>query len=132
MRRDGPGALRARRQRALPVGGARRGALLHARRLLQEPSYSPSAIAAHGAAGLDVIGVDFSTCSAYFCGLVAADGGVGSDCDDGGDHLASMASRARTMGAVATRFFDENRWGSPADYAAGLPSYLPDYYKLVE
>ena len=99
---------------------------------LQEPSYSPSAIAAHGAAGLDVIGVDFSTCSAYFCGLVAADGGVAIDCDDGGDHLASMASRARTMGAVATRFFDENRWGSPADYAAGLPSYFPDYCKLVE
>ena len=82
---------------------------------LQEPSYSPSAIAAHGAAGLDVIGVDFSTCSAYFCGLVAAGGGVAIDCDDGGDHLASMASRARTMGAVATRFFDENRRGSPAD-----------------
>jgi len=99
---------------------------------LQEPSYSPSAIAAHGAAGLDVIGVDFSTCSAYFCGLVAADGGVAIDCDDGGDHLASMASRARTMGAVATRFFDENRWGSPADYAGGLPSYFPDYCALVE
>ncbi len=99
---------------------------------LQDPSYSPSAIAAHGAAGLDVIGVDFSACSAYFCGLVAADGGVAIDCDDGGDHLASMASRARTMGAVATRFFDENRWGAPADYAGGLPSYIPDYCALVE
>ncbi len=98
---------------------------------LQEPSHSPSAIAAHGAAGLDVIGVDFSTCSAYFCGLVAADGGVAIDCDDGGDHLVSMSSRARTMGAVATRFFDENRWGSPADYAGGLPSYFPDYCALV-
>ncbi len=99
---------------------------------LQDPSYSPSAIAAHGAAGLDVIGVDFSTCSAYYCGLGAAAGGVAIDCNDGGDHIASMASRARTMGAVATRFFDENRWGSPADYGGGLPSYFPAYCALVE
>ena len=99
---------------------------------LQDSAYIPAAIAAHGAAGSDVFILDFATCSENYCADVASHGGLAIDCNDGGDHIASMASRASTMGAVAWQFFAENPYGAAQDYPSGLPAYFPDYCGIVE
>jgi dienelactone hydrolase len=99
---------------------------------LQDPQHVPAAVAAHGAAGSDVFILDFATCSANFCASVTDNGGLAIDCNDGGDHIGSMSSRASTMGAVAWQFFAENRYGSPQTYSGGLPAYFPDYCAVAQ
>lgn len=99
---------------------------------LQDPAHVPAAIAAHGAAGSDVLILDFAACSETYCADVADQGGLAIDCNDGGDHLLSMSSRASTMGAVAWQFFAENRFDSDQRYPSGLPGYFPSYCSIVE
>ena len=101
-------------------------------RTVQDPDHVPSAIAARGAAGSDVLVLDFATCSETYCASVAQDGGLAINCNDGGDHIASMTSRASTMGPVAWQFFAENQYGAPQTYPSGLPSYFPNYCAIVE
>ena len=36
------------------------------------------------------------------------------------------------MGAIAARFFSENRFGAPGNYSAGLPSYFPSYCVITQ
>ncbi|MGC4095088.1 MAG: hypothetical protein QM756_45650 [Polyangiaceae bacterium] len=98
---------------------------------LQDAVHVPSAIAAHGAAGSDVFILDFATCSAAYCSSLVSKGGLAINCDDGGDHIASMASRARTMGPVAWRFFAENPYAAGNRYTSGLPSYFPSYCAIA-
>ena len=99
---------------------------------LQDPAHIPAAIAAHGAAGSDVFILDFATCSENYCADVVSHGGLAIDCNDGGDHIGSMTSRASTMGAVAWQFFAENPYGAAQTYPSGLPTYFPSYCAIVE
>ena len=98
---------------------------------LQDANHIPAAIAAHGATGSDVFILDFATASNNYCSSVASKGRLAIDCNDGGDHIASMNSRARTMGEVAWRFFSENRYGANNQYTSGLPSYFPAYCTIT-
>ena len=98
----------------------------------EDPSYLPAAIAAHGASGSDVLVLDFAKCSENYCTSVTNDGGLAINCNDGGDHIGSMGSRASTMGPIAWQFFAENRYGTPQTYPTGLPGYFPSYCAIVE
>lgn len=100
---------------------------------LQDPSNVPPVIAAHGAAGSDVIVVDFASCSADLCADVVKKGGFAVECNDGGDHVMSMMSRSTTMAPVGWRFFKAHPFGvKPYPYAAGLPDYFPDDCKITK
>jgi hypothetical protein len=94
----------------------------------QDPSHTPSVIAAHGAAGQDVIIVDFSQCSAALCGDITSKGGLCINCDDGSDHIGGAVTRMQTMSSVGWQFIKEHPFGSKAA-GTSLPSYFPNYCK---
>lgn len=98
----------------------------------QDPKRVPPAIAAHGAAGSDVFILDFATCSGTYCSSVVSKGGLAINCNDGGDHITSMTTRAATMGPVGWKFFAENPYGADNHYPSGLPSYFPSYCTIAK
>jgi hypothetical protein len=89
---------------------------------LQDPSHVPVGLASHGAAGQDVIGVDFNQGSHTW--EMQNPKAFIVDCDDGGNHLSTGP---RTMMAPqAIQMLWDHPYGiSPEPYASGLPSGWP-------
>ncbi|MDH5676373.1 MAG: hypothetical protein OEZ06_29915 [Myxococcales bacterium] len=55
---------------------------------IEDPSHVPSVITTHGAAGVDVVGVDFADTSADLTSGIANLGGFVTNCDHGGGHCS--------------------------------------------
>jgi hypothetical protein len=76
----------------------------------------------HGAAGQDVVVLDFAEQSLLFTSLVASSGGFAIDCDHGGAHCRAPAD----MYTAAITFLLDHPFGvSPEPYASGLPAGFP-------
>jgi hypothetical protein len=91
---------------------------------LQDPSHVPSLITAHGKAGTDVVGIDFSTVSKNECTAVKGLGGIAVDCDHGGGHCGAPAA----LTAAQWQFCKDHPFGIKTDpYAGGLPGSFPAY-----
>jgi hypothetical protein len=88
----------------------------------------PNVIAAHGKSGSDNFIMDFAQGSATLCNEITTRGGLCINCDDGGDHLGSFASRCATINPIGWQFIKENPYGTKPSYMKGpLPSYFPNY-----
>jgi len=96
----------------------------------QDTSNLPPTLLLHGAAGSDVIIIDFNAASASWATAYAAAGGLAIDCDDGGDHIVSAFTRMG-FGGRAMPFLKAHAYGSPSPYAAGLPGDCPSYCEIV-
>ncbi len=89
---------------------------------LQDPSHLPVGLASHGAAGQDVIIVDFNQGSHTWeqnnpTAFIV-------DCDDGGNHL-STAQRTAMAPQAIQMLWDHPFGVMPEPYANGLPSAWP-------
>jgi hypothetical protein len=96
---------------------------------LQNPSWVPPAIAAHGAEGADWLALDFAVASRTWEQNVVAAGGLAIDCDDGGSHIDVFSRFA--VAPSAWQFFMDHPWGVAAPYTT-LPSGFPSYCMIVK
>jgi hypothetical protein len=97
---------------------------------MQDPSNIPAAIAAHGAAGSDALGVDFAMASATWEATIKMDGGFSIDCNDGGNHLAFFQTRAPGLQPVAWKFFQDHPFKVKPEPYSSLPTGFPTYCKI--
>lgn len=89
---------------------------------LQDPSHIPVGLASHGAAGQDVIVVDFNMGSHTW--ETQNPKAFIVDCDDGGNHLSTTQRTA--MAPQAIQMLWDHPFGiTPEPYASGLPSGWP-------
>jgi hypothetical protein len=95
---------------------------------LQNPSWAPPAIAAHGAEGADWLALDFAIASATWMANVVKAGGLAIDCNDGGSHI-DVFSRFSVADA-GWQFFLDHPWGVAERYST-LPAAFPSYCMIV-
>jgi dienelactone hydrolase len=88
------------------------------------------AIAAHGAAGSDSLGVDFANASATWEMQIKQAGGFSIDCNDGGNHTDFFTKRAPPLKPVAWKFFEDHPFGVKPEPYTTLPSGFPTYCKI--
>lgn len=95
---------------------------------LENPKRVPAVIPTHGAAGKDVVGIDFSTTTAAFVKDIAAKGGFAVQCDHGGGHCASPPA----VKTAQWQFLLAHPFGvAPEPYASGLPGSFPTFCKII-
>ncbi|MET0389320.1 MAG: hypothetical protein ABW321_25325 [Polyangiales bacterium] len=95
---------------------------------LDVPQHQPPTIAAHGAAGFDVVIVDFSETSRAYAQTVVANGGFATLCDHGGGHCGASPELVQAQ----WQFLKAHPFGvAPEPYADGLPGDFPDYCSVV-
>jgi poly(3-hydroxybutyrate) depolymerase len=98
----------------------------------QDKSNLPPVLLPHGAAGSDVLIIDMAQGSVAWEADYVKAGGFAIDCMDGGDHIASSATRLG-LGGHAMEFLKAHPYGvRPEPYSAGLPSGWPDYCKIAK
>jgi hypothetical protein len=96
---------------------------------VQEPAHPPAAIAAHGAMGSDVVGIDFAQTSATWeQSDIKPLGGFSIDCGDGQGHV--YLARLSNLSPVALRFFEDHPYGVEPEPYASLPAGFPSYCKI--
>jgi poly(3-hydroxybutyrate) depolymerase len=89
-----------------------------------QDSHIPALITTHGAAGTDVVVLDFSQASLNECKDVKSHGGFVVDCNHGGMHCGAPANDI----AAQWQFCKDHPFGvSPEPYASSLPSSFPSY-----
>ena len=89
---------------------------------MEDPGHVPSLITTHGAAGVDVVVIDFSDTSATMDNDIAGMGGFVVNCDHGGRHCGSPSA----VKEAQWQFLKDHPFGvSPDPYAAGLPASFP-------
>jgi poly(3-hydroxybutyrate) depolymerase len=94
-----------------------------------EGKHVPSLITTHGAMGMDVVVIDFSTASMTEDNDVAGKGGFVVDCNHGGGHCGAPANDI----AAQWQFCKDHPFGvSPEPYASGLPSSFPTYCTVIK
>ena len=96
----------------------------------QDASNVPAAIAAHGAQGKDVVGIDFAQASATWESAIKQSGGFSIDCNDGGNHIDFFGKRAPALRSVALQFFIDHPFKTAPEPYTTLPSAFPSYCKL--
>jgi hypothetical protein len=95
---------------------------------LQNPSFAPPAIAAHGAEGADWLALDFAVASKTWEDNIRKAGGFVIDCNDGGAHI-DVLSRF-SVASAAWQFFLDHPWGAVEPYAT-LPAVFPSHCAIV-
>jgi hypothetical protein len=94
---------------------------------LEDPSHVPAVITTHGAAGRDVVVIDFADTSAQQCMDIPAKGGFMVNCDHGGGHCGSPAE----VKTAQWQFLKAHPFGvDPEPYASGLPSGFPSVCEI--
>jgi len=97
--------------------------------MLQDPTHVPAVMTEHGAAGVDVVIVDFSVQSMVLDVDVAMKGGFAIDCNHGGGHVGAPPD----LKAAGWQFLKDHPFGvKPEPYANGLPSTFPSYCTVVK
>jgi hypothetical protein len=93
------------------------------------PSHVPAVMTMHGAAGVDVVIVDFSVQSMVLDVDVAKKGGFAIDCNHGGGHVGAPPD----LEAAGWQFLKDHPFGvSPWPYEKGLPASFPAYCTIVK
>jgi poly(3-hydroxybutyrate) depolymerase len=96
---------------------------------LDDPDHVPALITTHGAAGQDVVTIDFSVTSAALVKDVAAKGGFAVNCNHGGGHCGSPAA----VKTAQWKFMKDHPFGvDPEPYAAGLPADFPAFCEIAK
>jgi hypothetical protein len=95
---------------------------------LEDPAHIPAYIGAHGAAGSDVVIVDFTKTTKRQTQDLAAKGGFAVACDHGGGHCASPAQLKNAQWL----FLKEHAFGAPEPYLGGLGAAYPEFCEIVE
>jgi hypothetical protein len=95
---------------------------------MDDPSHVPALITTHGAMGVDVVGIEFTTTSLNETMDIAKKGGFAVDCDHGGSHCGSPAAVKNAQ----WKFLKDHPFGvMPEPYAAGLPADFPTFCKII-
>jgi len=88
--------------------------------------HTPSLMTVHGAAGVDVVGLDFASASATADMTFKARGAIAIDCDTGGMHCGGGGEAGDIW-----QFFKDHPFGvSPEPYASGLPASFNSICKI--
>lgn len=95
---------------------------------LEDPAHLPAYIGAHGAAGSDVVIVDFAMATKRQVQDLAAKGGFAVACDHGGGHCASPAMLKNAQWL----FLKTHAFGGAEPYAGGLGAEYPEYCEIAE
>jgi len=96
---------------------------------LEDSKHVPAVIATHGAAGKDVVVIDFSTTTTTMVKDLAAKGGFAVQCDHGGDHCRSPTAVKNAQ----WEFLKAHPFGvTPEPYASALPASFPSYCKIIK
>lgn len=100
---------------------------------LQDPSNVPAMLGAHGAKGMDSLGLDFHDNTISMENEIVKAGGFAMDCDDGGDHVVGWLSGRAGVGGKAMQFLKDHPYNTrPSPYANGIPAGFPSYCKVVK
>ncbi|HEX5658532.1 MAG TPA: hypothetical protein VFX59_15120 [Polyangiales bacterium] len=95
---------------------------------LEDANHIPKVIATHGAAGVDVVVIDFASTTATMSKDIVAKGGFMVVCDHGGRHCASPTPVKNAQ----WDFLKAHPFGvEPEPYAAGLPADFPTSCKII-
>ena len=93
----------------------------------QDPTNVPSAIAAHGAPGVDVVIVDFAQCSADYEADIAKKGGMSVGCNNMGGHVSAPP----LVSPALWQFLNDHPFKvKPDPYAGGLPKTFPSICQI--
>ena len=92
----------------------------------QDPTNVPSAIVTHGAAGVDVVVIDFAVASAAYEADIASKGGFSVDCNTGGGHVSGPPAICPAI----WQFFQDHPFKTKDTYPSGLPSVFPSYCQI--
>jgi hypothetical protein len=85
-------------------------------------------MATHGAAGRDVVIIDFSQTTTTQARDLAGQGGFFVQCDHGGGHCASPPAVKNAQ----WKFLKDHPFGvTPEPYAGGLPAGTPEVCKVI-
>jgi predicted esterase len=87
----------------------------------------PALMTVHGAAGRDVVVVDFATTSATADKGFKAHGSFVMDCDTGGTHCGGAP-----LAGDVWKFFQAHPFGSPSPWAGGLPAGFSSQCKIIQ
>ncbi len=97
--------------------------------MLEDPTHVPAVMTEHGAAGVDMVIVDFSVQSMVLDVDVAMKGGFAIDCNHGLGHVSAPTD----LKAAGWQFLKDHPFGvSPEPYASGLPSTFPTYCTIIK
>jgi hypothetical protein len=89
--------------------------------------HTPAVMTMHGAAGTDVVIVDFANTSNSFDMSAKSHGGYVINCDHGGRHCGAPPD----LQQAAWRFMKDHTWGQPSPWmAGGIPAGTPEYCKV--
>jgi len=92
----------------------------------QDPTNVPSAMAIHGATGVDVVVLDFAVASAAWEADIAMKGGFSLDCNTGGGHVSGPPQICPAI----WQFFEDHPFKvSPQPYPP-IPAVFPSYCQV--
>jgi poly(3-hydroxybutyrate) depolymerase len=91
-----------------------------------QTEHAPAVMTMHGAAGRDVVIVDFANTSASFDMAAKSHGSFVINCDHMGGHCGAPGN----LQQAAWQFMKDHSWNQPSPWAAGLPAGVPEYCKV--
>jgi poly(3-hydroxybutyrate) depolymerase len=97
----------------------------------QDKTDLPAVLLLHGAAGKDTFILDFNQASHTWETSYVQAGGFAIDCDDGGDHITSAATRLG-FGGRAMPFFQAHTYNNRPEPYNPLPSSWPSYCQIAK
>ena len=89
----------------------------------QDPTNIPAAMAIHGAAGSDVVVIDFAQASQTWENDVKAHGGFAMDCNTGGGHISGPPQICPAI----WQFFQDHPFGVKPQPYPPIPAVFPSY-----
>jgi len=91
-----------------------------------QTEHTPAVMTMHGAAGRDVVIVDFANTSMSFDMAAKSHGGFVVNCDHGGGHCAAPGD----LQQAAWKFMKDHSWNQPSPWMGGIPAGVPAYCKI--
>jgi hypothetical protein len=123
------GCMAGRRSNYMAAVAPNSGGLTMGFMQWQDQTRIPAVMTMHGAPGVDVVGIDFSTSSASLDEATKAAGGFAIDCNHGGGHCGAPGD----LYDAAITFMYAHPFGTkPSPYAGGLPAGFPSYCTIYE
>jgi len=98
---------------------------------LPDPRNPPALLAAHGAVGKDIYGIDIAQNTLLLESDLKSKGSFVIDCDDGGDHLQSGPARIAGAAGPGWQFLKDHPYGVNPEPYGTLPSTFPAYCTVM-
>jgi len=90
-----------------------------------QSEHKPAVMTMHGAAGKDVVIVDFANTSMSFDMAAKSHGSFVINCDHGGGHCGAPGD----LQQAAWQFMKDHSWNQPSPWMAAVPAGVPAYCK---